>query len=279
MSVSAVVLNFNRPGYLWQTIRPQLMGMDEIDELVISNGKRETDLTMEKIIKYRNKRGVKQLQHWGDMNSMYGLTLRFLSALEAGNEYVLIMDDDIIPTRETVKFLLKRVKENPDVIHGLYGRSFDEKGEYSYENLFGEVPVVLTRCMMTTREKCKYFMDNFRLYESELIKNSKPYWNGEDVLFSLLSFQKTGKMNHAYDLSHTNRVWNYLNLSESISVGDDHNLYRKKLSKQLLENMGLKDEIKQKEKVLKKKYQLSYFIENTYIPRYLMLGFCGGLFN
>ena len=164
------------------------------------------------------------------------------------------------------------------MIHGLYGRSFDEHGEYTYENLFGEVPIVLTRCMMTTREKCKYFMGNFRLHESELIKNSKPYWNGEDMLFSLLSFQNTDKMNRAYNLSHTNRVWNYLNLSESISVGDDHNLYRKNLSKEILENMGLKDEIKKKEKVEKRKYQVTYFIENTYIPRYMLTGVLGSLF-
>lgn len=277
MSVSVVILNFNRPDYLWWNIRPQLMKIKEIDELIISNGKEETDLGLEKHTSYHGKRGVKHLHHWGSMNKEYGLTLRFLSALESNNEYILIMDDDIIPTRETVKFLLKKIKEEPDVIHGLYGRSFDDKGEYSYENLFGEVPIVLTRCMMTTREKCKYFMDNFRLYETDLIKNSKPYWNGEDMLFSLLSFQNTGKMNHAYDLSHTNRVWNYLNLSESISVGDDHNLYRKELSKQILEKMGLLEEIKRKQKIEKKKYQLSYFIQNTYIPRYLSFGLLGYL--
>jgi len=271
MSVTAIILNFNRPDYLKYIIK-ELKGVNEI---IISNGKEETRLKNEDFgLDY-----VKIIDHYGEMNKEYGLTLRFLSALESSNEYVLIMDDDIIPSKNTVDFLLKKIKKEPDVIHGLYGRTFDEKGEYSYENVFGEVPIVLTRCMMTTREKCKYFMDNFRLYETELVKNSKPYWNGEDMLFSLLSFQKTGKMNRSYDLSHTNRVWNYLNFSESISIGDDHNLYRKKLSKQVIESMGLLEEIKKNEKIEKTKYQISYFVENTNILRYMSFGLCGYLFT
>lgn len=273
MSVTAVILNFNRPGYLKHIIKE----IKCVDEIIISNGKKKTSLITSDFMKYPPNY-IKILDHYGEKNTEYGLTLRFLSALEASNEYVLIMDDDIIPSKKTISFLLEKIKKEPDVIHGIYGRSFDEKGEYSYENLFGEVPIILTRCMITTREKCKYFMDNFRFFETDLIKNSKPYWNGEDMLFSLLSIQCTGKMNHAYDLEHTNRVWNYLNLSESISVGEDHNLYRKELSKQILENMSLKDLIKKKEKIEKWKYQLTYFIENTYIPRYLLFGITGIFF-
>lgn len=277
MSVSAVVLNFNRPEYIRDYIQWSLLKDPNVNEIVISNGKEETDLSLEKQISLEGSHFIKNLQHWGKPNEEYGLTLRFLSALEAKNEYVLIMDDDIIPEKETVQFLLDRVKEEPDIIHGFYGRSLPGM-EYSYENVFGEVPIVLTRCLMTTKTKCQFFIDNFRFYENDRIKASKPYWNGEDILFSLMSVQNTGKMNKAYDLPHTNRVWNYLNLSESISVGGGHDEYRKKLSKELVETMALKDVIKKGEKVDKSKYQLTYFVQNSYIPRYLMTGFCGRLF-
>lgn len=274
MSVSVVVLNYNRPGYLWSTIIPTMMTYKDVDQVVISNGKEETDLSLEKIT---SKGDVKHLQHWDKMNKEYGLTLRFLSALEADNEYVLIMDDDILPTEETVATLLQKIKEEPDIIHGLYGRKF-EKGKYTVENFFGEVPIVLTRCLITTKEKCRYFIDNFRMYENDLIKNSKPYWNGEDVLFSLMSLQKEKKMNRAYNLSHTNRILNYLTPSEmtkSISFTSTHLDHRSEICKKWLEMMNIE---KLEEGKDEWRSQILYFIENTQVARYMLFGLSSCLF-
>jgi hypothetical protein len=276
MSVSAIILNFNRPDYITDYIIPALNKIKEINEIVISNGKEETAI---KTSKY-SPDYLKLIDHHGDMNKEYGLTLRFLTALEAKNKYVMIMDDDIIPTPETIKFLLERVKTEPGRIHGFYGRDISVSKDtgvesYSYENVFGEVPIVLTRCLMTTQEKCKYFIDNFRFYETDLIKKSKPYWNGEDILFSLLSIQSTGKLNRAYNLSHTNRVLNYLNPGTSISIGGDHIHYREKLTLDLLQTMAIGDIIRQEKKIVKKKYQITYFLENTDLAKYLFFGLLG----
>jgi len=273
MSVSAIILNFNRPDYIQNHILPALSKIKEINQVVISNGKKETAIGITKYGEY-----LKILDHYGEMNKEYGLTLRFLSSLKAKNKYVMIMDDDIIPTPETVKFLLERVKTEPSRIHGMYGRDLLDGKTYSYENVFGEVPVVLTRCLMTTKEKCQFFMDNFRLYESDLIKTSRPYWNGEDILFSLLSVQSTGKMNRAYDLSHTNRVLNYLDPGTSISIGGDHISYRQKLVTSLMEKMVISDVIKKEKKIIKKRYQLTYFLENTDLLKYLSFGYLANLF-
>ena len=250
MKLSAVILNFNRPDYLKETILPHLEPL--VDEILVSHGKKETAF---------DKSYTRPFYHFGKYDKEYGLTLRFLTALEAKNDYVLIMDDDIIPESSTINFLYNAIKSDKERIHGIYGRNVLDG--YKIENAFGEVPVVLTRCMVTTKEMCKYFIDNFRKYESELVKNSKPYWNGEDILFSLLSIKKYNKLPKAYNLPHQNRLANYLDFSQSISLGSGHKKYREEITKEFLKKLKLKDTISNKINISSKKNDIVYFIENS----------------
>lgn len=257
--LSVVILNFNRPEYIQKNILPKILTYGGlIDEVIISHGKKESFFIYDD---YR----VKNLKHWGEKNKEYGLALRFYSALEAKNDNIIIMDDDIIPSEETFDFLKEKIEEDDERIYGIYGRSINEKDEYTYTNYFGTLPIVLTRCLVTTKEMCKYFIDNFRTYENDLIKNSKPYWNGEDILFSFLSIEKYGKLPKAYDLKHSNRIANYINTNESISLNNNHNNYRKNLTKYLMEKMKIKGKIKDEKKEKHWKTQVSYFVQNSFL--------------
>lgn len=258
--LSVVILNFNRPEYIKNNILPQLNKYgDLIDEVIISHGKEKTFFND----KFENIE-IKHLQHW-DLNKIYGLTLRFYSALEAKNKHLIIMDDDIIPDKETIEFLKERIEEDDERIYGLYGRNLDDKDKYNYTNCFGTLPIVLTRCLITSKEMCSYFINNFRIYENDLIKNSKPYWNGEDILFSFLSIEKFGKLPKAYDLKHENRLGNYLNFNDSISLNNNHHNYRKELTQYLVEKMNIKEKIKEERKIKHWKTQVSYFVENSFL--------------
>jgi hypothetical protein len=267
--LSIVILNFNRPDYIKNYILPKIISYNNVDEIIISHGKEETffNSSSSEIDPKMSDEWVKikNLKHWEHHNKNYGLALRFLSALEAKNPNVIIMDDDIIPSEDTVDFLKEKIDEDPQRIYGIYGRNINDKNEYSYTNYFGTTPIVLTRCLITTKEMCKYFIDNFRSYETDLVKNSKPYWNGEDILFSLLSIQKHGKLPKAYNLKHDNRVANYLDIDQSISIGKGHNEYRKELTKYLMERMEIKDKIKEERKIKHWKTQVSYFVENSFL--------------
>lgn len=257
MTISVIILNFNRADYIKNDIIPKLDKIDLIDEIIISHGKEETffESTSEK---------VKNLKHWGEANETYGLTLRFVSAQEAKNEAVIIMDDDIIPTENTIKILYDLYEKEKDRLYGLYGRSLNLKNEYSIDNVFGNVPIVLTRFLLTHRDLTRYFLTRFRDLENDLIKNSKPYWNGEDILFSLLSIQKYGKLPKVLNLDHHNRLSNYLNLNEAISTGsDDHQKYRKKLTQYLVKELELEKKIISDTKIEKRKNQFSYFFFNS----------------
>ena len=249
MNVTVVILNYSRPNYVRKRSIPHLKSL--VDEIIISHGKKEV---------YFEEKGIISLDH-SEENKKYGLTLRFLSALEARNEYVLIMDDDILPSKETIKILLHKIKKEPDRIYGIYGR--DIRNGYSTTNSFGEVPIVLTRCLITTREMCDYFMNNFRKYENSLVKNSKPYWNGEDILFNLLSIEKYRKLPVSLDLSHINSWENYLDFSNSISFSSSHSEYRKKITEDFIEKLDLREKIKKETNVKFTKYEIPYFVKNS----------------
>ena len=257
MAISVVILNFNRPDYIKNNIIPELDKINLIDEIIISHGKEKTFFksTSEK---------VKNLKHWGEANEIYGLTLRFVSAQEAKNEAVIIMDDDIIPYENTIKVLYELYEKEKDRIYGLYGRYLDENNKYSKENVFGQVPIILTRFLLTHRDLTRYFLTKFRDLENDLIKNSKPYWNGEDILFSLLSIEKYGKLPQAINLNHHNRISNYLTLDEAISTGaSNHDQYRKKLSQYLVKELDLENKIITDTNIEKRKNQFSYFFFNS----------------
>jgi len=264
--LSVIILNFNRPDYIKNNILPQLCKYKNIiDEIIISHGKKET------FFETPQKKIIKHLHHWEKDNQEYGLTLRFLSALESKNKNIIIMDDDIIPSKETLEFLKEKIEEDDQRIYGIYGRNIDQEGNYNYTNYFGTTPIVLTRCLITTKEMCQYFINNFRHYENDLVKKSKPYWNGEDILFSFLSIEKYGKLPKAYELKHQNRVSNYINPKEAISFEENHSKYRKELTKYLLEKIKIKEKIKEERKIKHWKTQVSYFVENSFLSMFFYI--------
>ena len=260
MKLSVIILNFNRSDFIKNDIIPSLSKNNNIDEIIISHGKKET-----KFEGGGNK--VKHLHHYGEMNKKYGLTLRFLSGLESKNKHLIIMDDDIIPSENAINTLFERIHKD-ERIYGLYGR--DIRNGYGVTNCFGEVPIVLTRCLITTKDMCQYFMDNYKNYEYEEIKKAKPFWNGEDILFSLLSIKKYNKLPISVELKHYNRYWNYLNITESISVGGNHLSYRRKISDKFVDELGIKQEIKNKTKVNYTKNQFLYFLTNSILIYYFL---------
>lgn len=266
--ISVVILNYSRPAYIKKDIIPALQKIDLIDELVISHGKEKVFFEIDSTSDLK----ITNLKHWGDYNKEYGLTLRFLSALQAKNKKIIIMDDDIIPYSTTVDFLNEKIEEDENNIYGLYGRMLDKEENYSVTNYFGNVHIVLTRCLITTKNMCQYFIDNYKKYENNLVKNSKPFWNGEDILFSFMSIERNSKLPKAYDLKHTNRVLNYINFKESISMGNNSHLeYRKELCKEFLTGMKIRDKFTIKNPSKNWRYQLSYFFNNSVLPVFFYL--------
>ena len=200
MSVSAVILNWNRPVWLRRVILPLLARHPLVDEIHVSHGREKTCFS------YKSRHCEIIHRHDWDLNDRYGLALRFVAAREARNDAVLIVDDDLVVPRPSITALKCFFDDAPYTLHGIFGRRISPAYEYSYDGYErGETPVVLTRCLMMHRSYADLFLES-EPSAAELITRGSPKWNGEDIFLSLLSIRETGTLPRAYDLPFKN-VW------------------------------------------------------------------------
>lgn len=234
LELSVVILNYTRPRTVRRIILPALLNYDAVTEIIVSHGRKSAQFELEhpKLV---------HLDHTGAVNSEYGLSRRFLAAANARNEHVMILDDDLLPYQSTVAALAAAVEAGPSSVHGLYGRILQPGPNglmYNAETTcFGEVHILLTRCLVATRALCQHYIQEFRKHESKLVKQSRPYWNGEDILFSLLSIAKTNQLPVAHDLPHVNID---TNIGGGISAGAAHREYRTSLIREVVPRLALK---------------------------------------
>lgn len=243
MSVSVVVLNWNRPNWLRRVILPLLARHPLIGEIHVSHGREKTCFS------YKSRRcEVIHRQDW-DLNDRYGLALRFVAAREANNDAVLILDDDLIVPGRSITALKFAFDQAPYTLHGIFGRSIGPGYQYSYGGWeLGETPVLLTRCLMMHRSYADVFLEA-EPSAAELITRGSPKWNGEDIFLSFLSIRETGKLPRAYDLPFKN-VWRMHR--GSVSRADvpqddpekmDHRSYRSWFTREAVRLLGVQAQI------------------------------------
>ena len=225
--LSIIILNFSRPKVLRHLLLPLLLEYDVVGEVVLSHGKASARFALD-------HPKVTHLDHVA-LNESHGLSCRFVAASQARFPYVAIMDDDLLPWPVTLKALLACAIAAPGSIHGLHGRSLSGT-QYTTETWHGPCHMVLTRCLVAARSHCVNYLQHFREHETALVRRSKPYWNGEDILFSLLTTASTGQLHMAYDFAHTNLHFDVA--GEAISSGRGHGKYRDGLVKEVVPRLG-----------------------------------------
>jgi hypothetical protein len=113
---------------------------------------------------------------------------------------VLIQDDDLELPSEALQKLLDAWRADPHVLHGVFGRGPRPDG--SYAEAFrgtGEVPVALTRALMTHRVYAAAFLEEVGQFDAVQF-DSQPYGNGEDIIFSYVVRRRSGRLNRVQDL-------------------------------------------------------------------------------
>jgi len=243
VSVSAVILNWNRPLWLRRVILPLLARHPLVDEIHVSHGRERTCFPFE------TPRCEMVHRHDWDLNDRYGLALRFVAAREVKNDAVLILDDDLVVARRSITRLKGSFDAAPHTLHGIFGRRISPAYEYScdgYER--GETPVVLTRCLMMHRSYADVFLEAAPSAE-ELITRGVPKWNGEDIFLSLLSIRRTGTLPRAYDLPYKNVLgWRLGSISKTkVPHGEGekmaHKTYRSWFTREAIELLGVQAQI------------------------------------
>lgn len=140
--ISIIMLNFNRP----HNLKKSLMILNTysiIDEIIISHGKPSTYEEFD----FPKVRNIKDFE----LDKLYGSALRFLRVLNAKNDIVLFIDDDTLPSENTVvntyNMLMKNYHRN--TIYGHMARVCDGKG---YHHTSRNHNVILTPYLMCKRK-------------------------------------------------------------------------------------------------------------------------------
>ena len=243
MSVSAVILNWNRPRWLRRVILPFLARHPLVDEIHISHGRERTCFSFE------SQHCEIVHRHDWDLNDRYGLALRFVAAREVRNDAVLILDDDLVVAARTIRALKASLDAAPRTLHGILGRRISASYEYSYDGYGrGETPIVLTRCLMMHRSYADVFLEA-EPSAADLITRGSPKWNGEDIFLSLLSIRETGTLPRAHKLPYINVLgWRRGSVAKMKVPGDDlnkmtHEAYRAWFTREAIQLLGVQPQI------------------------------------
>ena len=127
-----------------------------------------------------------------------GLYTRFAAACLARHDCVLIQDDDLELPAESLRALVDAWQDDPDIIHGVFGRAPKPDGSYA-RNIGGDAdsPVVLTRVLVAHRRYASQFFQVAPAF-AEVQRKGKPVGNGEDIIFSYVARQASGRLNRVH---------------------------------------------------------------------------------
>lgn len=204
--ISLIMLSWERVSNVLNSINNYL-SYKLIDEIIIFNNNNKYDLR-----KLGNKK-VTIIESSKDM----GLYSRFAAAGLAHNPCIMHCDDDLLIPEETVNELYRCWVKSPKICHGTQGRQITDK--YETGDVYGNVPIVLTRCMLVSKSNCIQAL-GFSSCFQDLI--CEPEGNGEDIILSFISMSHGKSLNKSYRLPY----FNYDNYKDEKN-GLTHSIHRR----------------------------------------------------
>ncbi|MES2476500.1 MAG: putative nucleotide-diphospho-sugar transferase [Verrucomicrobiota bacterium] len=187
--LSAVLLNWNRPENVHR----------------ILDGWRDGGLVTSATV-WNNQPGFEIRHDWArvvNVNEDFGLYSRFAAALLAPDEAVWIQDDDLEFATEALQMLLAHWRNDPEILHGVFGRAPKADGSYAEftDDQEAEVPVVLTRGLIASRCHFTRFFEAAGRFAG-LQCGAVPAGNGEDIILSYSSCKHAGRPNRVHSVAY-----------------------------------------------------------------------------
>lgn len=169
-TVGVILLNYKRPHNLRESL-PILSSYSCIDKIVVSHGHPEHADTS-----FRHDK-VRHIMDFAN-NERYGGARRFLNVRELDTDFVLFLDDDMVPS-EPLLAEMYNVILTRDTLAGPFGRSCTRSHGYSNPLIFGSYNVSLTGILMCRRSfVMEYLRRGFPRYEKWLVDH---HGNCEDL--------------------------------------------------------------------------------------------------
>jgi len=187
--VSVVVMNHGRPRMVRESsLLRTMVAHPAVSEVLLCHSNPSTAFRYDHP-KVRNVDAV-------EADRAMGLSLRFHFCRNATNDWVVHVDDDMELASGAIDGLLAEFRRDPHRIVGRYGRSYNywwnlHRNGYDTANVDGNVEVVLTKILVMERRICDAFFEYANVVSYDLLPESRPLWNGEDIFVNLVA-------NHVY---------------------------------------------------------------------------------
>eukprot|EP01083_Nonionella_stella_P069715 186045_1 len=198
------IMAYNRPKNVMILLTHLLSSLSDLmNEIVVGFGHKDYYIDIANISKIKNVRhtNIKFVKDWADNDKLFTLK-RFITSVEyCASDNILILDDDIVPSREDITRL--QTAYNNDKLQ-MYG--FSERWCSKVGYFYGREQAIKSSKYLYTLVLTNYVLMNryiVRQVSNEMFHNNvfKPFTNqvieykgnGEDILFSWIFIHLFGK--------------------------------------------------------------------------------------
>lgn len=225
--VSVVIMNWKRPRNVISIVK-RYVGYTAVSEVIVLMCRKQTLFKLQ----HPKVRVVDAIQD----NDKYGLSVRFKYCREARSRWVLVQDDDVWTSEESIRYMMSAKAAYPGSLVGCCGR--DWRGSrisyIAHTSDPGPARIILTIMMLADRSVCDAFFDYAPLME-DIAKHGRPYWNGEDIFFSLLSYKLSGRLPMALSFR-----WGTMSQNDTgVHFGKAHHRYRDRFLRAAVQRLQL----------------------------------------
>ena len=195
--ITVMLMNYGRPDLLLHAVLPTLCSYSSVAQVIVSHGLERTSWLADR---FAHRKVLHRLDYGrGGLNERIGVARRFkIPGDNATSPWVLIMDDDIIPTEKALNILIDAFAINPNRIVGKWGRRKNMWPHTMYDSIdsYGDVEVVLTKFYLVKRDALSLFEDYADVIGIPRGLPAKVLWNGEDIFMSHVHMFASGNLNY-----------------------------------------------------------------------------------
>eukprot|EP00808_Paulinella_micropora_P001030 g57206.t1 len=197
MGISVVLIHSSRPDLLLEVLLPALVTYPRIHEVVVSHAVKESS---PQVLTFKHPK-VKHMMDFADVRLLdLGRAARFKVAQTAAScDWVLFLDEDVLPTHTGLKALLAEFENNPRRVVGKWGSS--SWMPPFFEPLTGcntgNCEVIDTKLLLVRKSAISHFFRVVQRYGLQQGFKGTHNWQGADIMFALAHRLVYGQNNYA----------------------------------------------------------------------------------
>eukprot|EP01083_Nonionella_stella_P184540 670372_1 len=184
-SICIFIPSFHRPINLYSSL-PYYNALDIVSQIVVGHG---DEMYYDDTIKSHK---INHVKDW-DVNKKWFTVRRFITPVKyCVSDHILIIDDDLLVSNKYISKLFNRYRNDTDNFYGYYPRICSKEG-YIFKGAWnGSHNVVLSTCMITSRNVIKNVAHQFEntTFSQKVLENKG---NGEDLLWNYYYVKLYGK--------------------------------------------------------------------------------------